>query len=258
MSNNQTLCIKITDSFHKLFLTGSVIPQRSWQNIESPGSTVEVMNHTIRGPIPETQKRLTIETEPWLPWAEAHFQERVGGISLNPGIQYKNWPLWNKAENDSLFKSNGKFSHSYMERFWPKFAGGLIEKGKLAGGIPNMGIRFEYGDYNDIIERAKQDNTSRQLYLSIWHPEDQSNGNGRVPCTLGYFFLIRDNKVHLSYFIRSCDILRHFRNDIYMACRLAQDFRDKVNPELEMGDLYMWVGSLHCFNNERITLKKYF
>jgi thymidylate synthase len=119
------------------------------------------------------------------------------------------------------------------------------------------GIRFDYGDYHDIVERAREDKGSRQLYLSIWHPEDQSNGNGRVPCTLGYFFLIRNHTLDVTYHIRSCDILRHFRNDIYMAVRLAQDFRDKVDPTINLGKLNMWVGSLHCFINEKEILKKY-
>lgn len=250
----------VSFGYNVLHSFGKEVEQETWQNIKSPDKTFEITNVYFQGIMPETEKELGELTQANLPWAEDHFQERVGGIPLNPGKQWENWPFYKKSEDDARFRSGGTFSHTYMERFWPKHAGfDCVDPDILnRRGIMNQGIRFNYGDYNDLIERAKQDNSSRQLYLSIWHPEDQSNGNGRVPCTLGYYFLIRNNTLELTYHIRSCDILRHFKNDVYMAVRLAQDFRDKVNPEIKLGDFNMWVGSLHCFLNEKPMLIKYF
>lgn len=175
-----------------------------------------------------------------LPWAEDHFQERICGEPINPGSQYKNWPYWDSF-SEKAFKDKGVFDHNYMERIWCK---GL------------SGKRFNYGDLNDIIERLNKDKNTRQAFLSIWHPEDQSNNEGkRVPCTLGYWFK-KDNKdnLNITYLIRSCDIVRHFRNDIYMTNRLLEHVSEKVN--LKPGLVKIWVGNLHCFKSDLYFLKK--
>src|SRR5690606_6346025 len=121
------------------------------------------------------------------------------------------------------------FSHTYPERFWPKWAG-VEDYGMKLRDFTHEGIRFLYGDYNDLIEVIKKDPTTRQAYLPIWFPEDLNaaiNGQ-RVPCTLGYHFIIRRGYLHINYFIRSCDIIRHFKNDIYLACRLVYDVIKKT------------------------------
>ncbi len=70
------------------------------------------------------------------------------------------------------------------------------------------------GDLNDIIERLKKNKYNRQSFLSIWHPEDQSNDkeNKRIPCTLGYFFQYRNNKLNVS-----ANVTRH--NKVYCLTR---------------------------------------
>jgi len=245
--------LAIQQTFQLLSFYGSTVEQKTWQSVESPDKTFEIDNIIFKGQMPELKETLAQYTKADLPWAEDHFQERISGEPTNPGEQWKNWPYYKKEQDDERFRRRGKFDHTYMERFWPLAAGRFINK-------ESWGIRFMLGDYDDIIQRAKYDQTSRQLYLSIWHPEDQSNSKGigkverRLPCSLGYFFLIRNNKVNLTYHIRSCDILRHFCNDIYLAVRLAQDFRDKVNPELQMGEFTMWIGSLHCWESEKNIL----
>ena len=127
-----------------------------------------------------------------------------------------------------------------MERYWCK-------------GF--KGIRFNYGDLNDIIERLKNNTYTRQAFLSVWHPEDQSNEGVRVPCTIGYWFYRNGNKLDCTYLIRSCDAVRHFRNDIYMTYRLLEHVG--INIGLLPGNLKMWIGSFHCFQSDLYTLKKY-
>jgi hypothetical protein len=40
-----------------------------------------------------------------------------------------------------------------------------------------------------------------------------------------------------------------------MTIRLAQWVRDKLGMDLQMGDLNMWIGSLHAWAFERTMLK---
>lgn len=190
--------------------------------------------------------------KPNLPWADRHFiLERVSGSPINPGATWKEWPYGNSANN---FLEEGIFSHTYAERYWPKQAGQLHEadSGYL------MGIRFPYGDLGDVIKLLATDPFTRQAYLPVWFPEDTGVVHGkRVPCTLGYHFLMRRNKLDVFYPIRSCDWYRHGRDDIYLTVRLVlwvlQQLR-RTNPDVwqlvHPGTFSMWIGSLHLFIND--------
>src|SRR6478736_1975225 len=61
------------------------------------------------------------DIQPNLPWADDHFEERVCGAPINPGVEWKNWPYGKSAA--AFLDERGMFNHNYMERYWPKFAG---------------------------------------------------------------------------------------------------------------------------------------
>lgn len=199
------------------------------------------------------------------PWAERHFEERVCGRPINPGVEWSNWPWGNKA-TESL-DSNGMFNHNYMERYWP--ADGVfdyptktvedIKLGELDGVRPR-GLRHEYGDLEDLCELLSGEPGTRQAYLPIWFPEDTGTiHSGRKPCTLGYHFILRDGKLDVTYYIRSCDFYRHLRDDIYLTLRLADYVMNRakeLSPNCpmwnyaELGSFNMHIVSLHMFIND--------
>lgn len=194
-----------------------------------------------------------------LPWAEDHFQERVSGIPSNPGESYKYWP-YHRNLDASKYKEE-KFDHTYQERFWPKKVHDKVDMKDLSPEFDNMGIRFKYGDLNDVIELLKGNLKTRQAYLPIWFPEDTwAAGSGkRVPCTLGYYFYIEKGKLCCNYIIRSCDLLRHFRNDVYLTIRLQYHIFQqitKVQKELKLGYLNMYIFNLHLFENDKYYFNK--
>jgi hypothetical protein len=217
----------------------------SWQSlkISMPMYEKEEVNLSFR--CPDDKSLLGILTDADLPWAENHFKERVFGKPANPGFEFQNWPYYSSSKDDNRFRGNESslFDHTYMERIWCK---------------GYKGIRYQYGDLSDVINKLKSDRTSRQCYLSIWHPEDQSNDKEgkRVPCTLGYWFSIRNNVINVKYLIRSCDIVRHFRNDMYLTGRLLQYVRDQVDTNLQLGEVRSWIGNLHCFESDLYYLRK--
>lgn len=199
------------------------------------------------------------DIKPNLPWADDHFKERVGGLPLNPGEQWRNWPYANSA--DTFRTESKQFSHTYMERYWPKAAG---EEGMPRAS--HAGIRYLYGDLNDLVEHIYRHPETRQAYLPVWFPEDTGVVHEeRVPCTLGYHFLMRHGYLHMTYYIRSCDFMRHFRDDLYLSLRLQlwvlsqlrklqeEDERkpapfpwDVVKPGL----FVFHCASMHCFEND--------
>jgi thymidylate synthase len=124
---------------------------------------------------------------------------------------------------------------------------------------PTFGVRFQYGDLMDVVNLLAKDPTTRQAYLPVWFPEDTGAVDGqRVPCTLGYHFRLRDGKLNCTYNMRSCDYLRHLRDDIYMAMRLMYWVADMFwtethheTPGFQLGTLVMTIGSLHIFDGDR-------
>jgi hypothetical protein len=201
---------------------------------------------------------------PDLPWAADHFAERVSGVPYNPPPSAARWPHAVRGNADHTTAT--KYDHTYPERFWPTHAGhdhvatiGLRNIGEICGGTP--GVRFHYGD------------------LPVWFPEDtgaERDGKAiRVPCTLGYHFMIRDGELSCRYYLRSCDVYRHLNNDVYMASRLMAWVADAVNhytaleydndpghlcppmpPDVTVGRLIVHVASLHLFVADVHKLKE--
>lgn len=199
-----------------------------------------------------------------MPWAENHFQERVCGQPINPGVEWANWPWANKA--GEFLNKWGKFNHNYMERYWPQDAGfrGPTKTAEEYGSIPksefplNIGIYHRYGDLNDVVNLLGRDPLTRQAYMPVFFPEDTGAVHGeRVPCTLGYHFIARNGELHLVYYLRSCDFVRHMRDDIYLSIRLQQWVLDQLRArfgeywsDIRPGSFTMHVTSLHCFIND--------
>lgn len=249
---------------------GNVTKVGDWQALDvsamPQGKTIELRNAIFEYQMPQTYVDLAVEIEPNMPWAEDHFQERVSGQPLNPGEQYKNWP-WYRGNVETHRRVEEKFSHTYMERFWPKRA--WKPSDPFIEGHEKQGIRYPYGDLDDLVTQLARTPDTRQAYLPVWFPEDTGAVHGeRVPCTLGYHFLLRENRLHVTYFIRSCDFLRHFRDDVYLAARLCQWVLEKVRwrdfdgadtqrwEDVKPGVLTMHMVSFHVFEGDLPMMRR--
>jgi len=239
----------------KLIDYGYVVQTERWQGIPAPDDMWETLNTSFSMVVPPTLEQLKEEIKPNLPWADDHFAERISGQPLNPPPSNEWWPF-NQKKNEQ-FKKEDKFSHTYPERLWPKFA----------ADVPNStmtGIRYAYGDFGDVVDLLRREPYTRQAFLPLWFPEDTGSVHGeRVPCTIGYHFMRRSNHLHIVYYIRSCDYLRHFRDDIYLACRKLHWVLEKLKSsspeswsEVQPGFFTMHITSLHCFNKEKGVLKQ--
>lgn len=229
----------VDNAVRVLLNSGQETYTNKWQAQEVGDPLIEVTDMFLSMGMERSQDLLGFATGADLPWAEDHFQERLTGPS-NPGKTYLYWPY---AREYDKFLQNGKFSHTYQERFWPT--------GKGKGYRP--------GSWADVKEKLGDDLSSRQVFLSIWHPEDQLNKDVRVPCTIGYWFKVTNGVLNITYLIRSCDARRHFRNDVYMAQRLAQEmllYLHSRGHSIILGTLSIWIGSFHCFQSDIYALKK--
>lgn len=238
------------------------IHRGTWQTMNVAGSdlhiTRELINYNLFYTVPELWDQLVDEVQPDMPWAAEHFAERVGGQPLNPPPSHVNWP-YHGSDKARHLEDGVKFSHTYPERFWPKYASNAM--GRLFG-TPNQGIRFEYGDLDGVIEQLTLNPYTRQAVLPIWFPEDTGATDRRVPCTLAYHFMCdSDMRLHMWYYLRACDFIRHFHNDVFFAAALLQWVCARVtHPEnihnliFKPGNLNMTISSLHVFEGDLARL----
>jgi hypothetical protein len=74
--------------------------------------------------------------------------------------------------------------------------------------------------------------------------------------------MMREDKLDINYHIRSCDFIRHFRDDIYLTVRLQLWVLEqcrKLNPQWDdvtLGRFDMQIGSLHVFRNDYLMMGK--
>lgn len=163
-----------------------------------------------------------------------------------------------------------------MERLWPKYAR-RTDNGKLTrrAGLrmlppdivefpPHMGIAHEYGDLADLVYLIAGEPHTRQAYIPLFHPEDTGiSDGGRKVCTLGYHLICRDNRLNIWYPLRSCDLIRHWADDCYLAVRLLLWVLDRcreINPDfwnrVKPGLYSMHATSLHIFATDLESLKR--
>jgi hypothetical protein len=207
-----------------------------------------------------------------LPWCDKHFEERISGAPMNPGTEWANWP-WGNSAADHL-EPDGKFNHNYMERYWPKRAGIVKEPTATAEEWDrlsdeytqrhNHGIRYDYGDLGDLMDCLALEPDTRQAYLPIFFPEDTGTMNPtRKPCTLGYHFILRHGFFHCTYYMRSCDFVRHWADDCYLTIRLhlwiLSELRRR-DPDtwnaVKPGFFNMHITSLHLFINDLRSIQR--
>lgn len=252
----------IAQVYKDFLLNSEEVSTRYWQgvNVESRPDMVtrELLNYTFKLSLPNASLDYYRElVKPDLPWADDHFEERVCGYPLNPGTQWANWRLGVGAKD--FRNAQGQFNINYMERIWPKFAGmvppsEVPQHGTFEGLKPLKGIRYEYGDLNDVLKLMIKDPHTRQAYLPQFFPEDTgATHNDRTPCTLGWQFILRNGKLHIVYGLRSCDLVNHWLNDVYMAVRLLLWVLNELKIASEgwksvvPGTLTMHITSFHVF-----------
>ena len=153
-------------------------------------------------------------------WAVNEFMDRIAVKLINPGNTWMiDRKLWEK------YIRFGKFQYTYNQRMRPQ--------------LPI------------IIEELKNHPFTRQAIITIYDQHmdiDNLGGKARIPCSIYYQFLYRQNKLNMIYTMRSCDFLNHFATDVYMAIKILTYVCMCLGAE--PGNFTHFIGSIHAFKKD--------
>lgn len=151
-------------------------------------------------------------------------EQRVGGPQARYPAEYKHPELANMAEGNH-------YGYLYSERLF-----GFTQH------IPALLNQFE---------------ESRRAFWPVFHPIDaiRSAAMTRIPCTIGYQWLIRPDPTGMSdtpllectLLSRSCDFERFWASDLWFAAALTRKLAEELQVPTTMGNVSHFVVSFHRF-----------
>lgn len=233
-------CLEMVQEMDReLKVSGITVPVKHYQNKELVGenqNTKELIgvNFIISKPSLKKKEMLEFlfkeEADNIEKYCEQELLDRVNREGLNPGNSYKiRLDLWQSLMSK---KDGEKFDYTYSER-----------------------INF-HNQLDNAIASLKDDEHSRRAMVMIFKPEDTDESMGfatRIPCSISYQFVIRNNKLMVIYYIRSNDYFKHFAIDIWLANAMQEYIVEQlkdVYPNLKVGSLNYYCGSFHAYNED--------
>lgn len=245
----------MSETGRNLWEMGNIVKPKHYQNKDINGNEDFVTKELICEQyclmsMPDPKWLFVFMEEGAKDWAEAEFQERISGKELNPGEAWKiRGNVWEE------FLVDGRFDYTYPERMNQRVIYNKEPKTKLEA----------------IIQLLKDDPDTRKAILDIYgeyhstFPQDiiavdsnRLDGHARIPCSMYYDFLIRDNakgekQLNICYEQRSSDFVTFFGTDVWFAWKLKEYVAKKVG--VKPGYLYHNIQSLHCYKKDWLKLK---
>lgn len=233
-------CLEMVKEMDReLKVSGITVPVKHYQNQELTGenqNTKELIGVNFVITKPWLQKREMLEflfkdeAQRIEDYCKQEILDRIDRRGLNPGNSYKiRMDLWQKLMSK---KENDKFDYTYSERI-------------------NYSRQLD-----NAIAALKDDEHSRRAMIMIFKPEDTMESSGfqtRIPCSVSYQFLIRNNKLMVLYYIRSNDYFKHFAIDIWLTQAIQEYVWAQLQdtyPGLKIGPLNYYAGSFHAYHED--------
>jgi len=154
---------------------------------------------------------------------------------------------------DYLLGLNPGFCHNmikFYQKWIEKYNGILIYSyGARIQGTEPYPADFEPNQVDQwlaVVDKLKQNPTSRQGSMMIRRPVDAFRTD--TPCTWGYHFQIQWNKLYMTTFMRSCDILYGLPFDLFSQSMFFEQM--SLALEVPMGTQTLFVANFHAYENQ--------
>lgn len=195
---------------------------------------LQFYSFSVTAPVPK-------DLSPTQPWADAEFAERISDRNLNPGDAWKlRRDVWAEFL-EGRERNAGHFAYTYSERLSRRQAQWRL--GRSGGADEFQGVSTQL---EQLVANIRTYPHNRNHLLSIWDRTDLWRvGEHRVPCSIFYHFLLRDGELMMHYVSRSCDIMTHMENDLYLAARLQALVAEQTQNQV--GRFVATFDSLHSY-----------
>lgn len=107
--------------------------------------------------------------------------------------------------------------------------------------------KFGFDQYEYVKELLKKDRNTRQAVIHIKEPNNKPSKD--VNCTVCLQFFIRENKLYLTTYMRSCDLWYGFPYDVFNFCNLQVLLSMELG--IELGTYTHICGSLHLYERDK-------
>lgn len=123
----------------------------------------------------------------------------------------------------------------------------------------------ENGDqYENCLKKMKEDVNTREALMIYTRPSMHNdaveNGKHDFMCTVSAQAMIRNGKLYYIVTQRSCDLVTGLSFDFPWHCFVYQMMYEELKqtyPELERGNIFYNIGSLHVYDRHENLLKAY-
>lgn len=152
------------------------------------------------------------------------------------------------AIGELLWYLSGSNKIKEIEKYtknWERFS----DDGKTVNSCYGWCIKEKYGfdQYEYIKSMLKETPETRQAVIHIKEANNRKTKD--VNCTVCLQFLVRENKLYMTTYMRSCDIWLGFPYDVFNFCNLQILLSMELG--LELGTYTHICGSLHLYERNK-------
>lgn len=163
---------------------------------------------------------------------------------------------WNKAyaEREWEWYLSKNRSVSELKKFAP-----IWDKMHTGDDIVNSNYGYlwsENGQLEKTIEQLRQDQTTRQAWITIFDGKNKDQFSKDTPCTLSIGFVVHNGKLCMNVFMRSNDIWFGFCNDQYCFSKLQEHVANELG--LPIGWYYHHAADMHVYERHYDADKKFY
>lgn len=153
-------------------------------------------------------------------------------------------PIAEKHYSQMMLESDPKLDKTHYERLHNFLIGKSDEVGEDV---------VSYDQIEEVIKKLKENPFSKRCVLTLWSPEDV-NDKYALSWTFAQLF-IRDNKLIITNYFRSCDIYNAFPWNCLGIAKLQEKIAERLG--VEIGEFIVHIGSAHIYKVHREKVKEH-